>query len=234
MIPVGDSVRSRTFPYVNLAIIIANFLVFFYELSLGNDVDSFLRDWGVVPRFVTDYFDNSGDYPYRVLFTPVTSMFIHGGWFHILGNMVFLWVFGDNVEDAIGHVSYLFFYLLAGIAAATVQIWVDTGSAVPMVGASGAIAGVLGGYVVLYPRATIAAVIFPFFFWAFPVPAFVLIGLWFFLQLLYGAASIGTAVGASEGVAWWAHIGGFLAGLVLIWAFRGGRQPTRPSGRATW
>ena len=232
MIPIGDSVRSRTFPYVNLAIIIANFLVFFYELSLGNDVDSFLRDWGVVPRFVTDYFDNPGDYPYRVLFTPITAMFLHGGWFHILGNMIFLWVFGDNVEDAIGHVSYLFFYLLGGIAAATAQIWVDTGSAVPMVGASGAIAAVLGGYVVLYPRATIAAVIFPFFFWAFPVPAFVLIGLWFFLQLFYGAASIGTAVGASEGVAWWAHIGGFLAGLVLIWAFRESR-PSRRVGRSS-
>ena len=228
MIPIGDSVRPRTFPYVNLAIIIANFLVFFYELSLGN-VNSFLADWGVVPRLVTDYFDNPGDYPYRVIFTPITAMFIHGGWFHILGNMIFLWVFGDNVEDAIGHVSYLFFYLLGGIAAATAQIWVDTGSAVPIVGASGAIAAVLAGYVVLYPRATIAAVIFPFFFWAFPVPAFVLIGLWFFLQLLNGAAAIGTAVGASEGVAWWAHIGGFLAGLVLIWAFRGerSRRPTR-------
>ena len=97
MIPIGDSVRSRTFPYVNLAIITANFLVFFYELSLGNDVNSFLRDWGVVPRFVTDYFDNPGDYPYRVIFTPITAMFIHGGWVHILGNMIFLWVFGDNV-----------------------------------------------------------------------------------------------------------------------------------------
>jgi membrane associated rhomboid family serine protease len=231
MFPVGDSVRSRTFPYVNLAIIAANFLVFFYELSLGNEVNSFMRDWGAVPRLVTDYFDHPGDYPYRVLFTPITAMFVHGGWLHILGNMLFLWVFGDNVEDAIGHVSYLFFYLLAGIAAATAQIWVDTGSMLPMVGASGAIAGVLGAYVVLYPRATIAAVIFPFVFWALPIPAFVLIGLWFFLQLLSGAASIGTAVGASEGVAWWAHIGGFLAGLVLVWAFRG-RQPTRPAGRS--
>src|SRR4030042_971588 len=150
MLPVGDSVRFRTFPYVNLAIIVANFLVFFYELSLGDEVNSFLVDWGAVPRFVTDYFDNSGDYPYRILFTPITAMFIHGGLFHILGNMLFLWVFGDNVEDAIGPVSYLFFYLLAGIAAATAQIWVDTNSAVPMVGASGAIAGVLGAYVVLY------------------------------------------------------------------------------------
>jgi membrane associated rhomboid family serine protease len=233
MLPIGDSVRSRTFPYVNLAIITANFLVFFYELSLGNQVDSFLADWGVVPRLVTDYFDHPGDYPYRVLFTPITAMFIHGGWLHILGNMIFLWVFGDNVEDAIGHVSYLFFYLLGGIAAATAQIWVDTGSVVPMVGASGAIAAVLGGYVVLYPRATVAAVIFPFFFWAFPIPAFVLIGLWFLLQLLYGAAAIGTAVGASEGVAWWAHVGGFLAGLVLIWAFRGERS-RRPTRRSSW
>jgi membrane associated rhomboid family serine protease len=130
-------------------------------------------------------------------------------------------------------VGYLFFYVLAGIAAATAQIWVDTGSAVPMVGASGAIAGVLGGYVILYPRATVAAVIFPFFFWAFPVPAFVLIGLWFLLQLFYGAASIGTAVGASEGVAWWAHIGGFLAGLVLVWAFRRERS-RRPTARSGW
>jgi len=233
MLPVGDSVRSRTFPYVNLAIIVANFLVFFYELSLGDEVNSFLVDWGAVPRFVTDYFDNSGDYPYRILFTPITAMFIHGGWFHILGNMLFLWVFGDNVEDAIGHVSYLFFYLLAGIAAAAAQILVDTNSGVPMVGASGAIAGVLGAYVVLYPRATIAAVIFPFVFWALPIPAFVLIGLWFFLQLLNGAASIGTTVGASEGVAWWAHIGGFLAGLVLVWAFRG-QRPTRSAGRSNW
>ena len=220
MIPIGDSVRSRTFPYVNLAIIIANFLVFFYELSLGNDVNSFLRDWGAVPALVTDYLDHPGDHPLRVLFTPITAMFLHGGWFHILGNMLFLWVFGDNVEDAIGHVSYLVFYLLAGIAAAATQIWVDSNSILPMVGASGAIAGVLAAYVVLYPRATIATVIFPIF-WAIPVPAFVLIGLWFLLQLVSGAAAIGTAVGASEGVAWFAHIGGFLAGLVLVWAFRG-------------
>lgn len=233
MIPIGDSVRSRTVPYVNLAIIAANFLVFFFELSLGNEVDQFLRDWGVVPRLITDYFDHPGDYPLRVLFTPITAMFIHGGWFHILGNMLFLWVFGDNVEDAMGHVGYLLFYLLAGIAAATAQIWVDSSSYLPMVGASGAIAGVLGAYVVLYPRATIAAVFFPFFFWTAYVPAFVLIGLWFFIQLLSGAAAIGTAVGASEGVAWWAHIGGFLAGLLLVWVFRG-RRPTRPVGRFTW
>jgi len=232
MIPVADSVRSRTFPYVNVAIIVANFLVFFYELSLGNEVNQFLRDWGVTPRLITDYFDNPGDHPLRVLFTPITAMFIHGGWLHILGNMIFLWVFGDNVEDALGHVSYLFFYLLAGIAAATAQIWVDSNSYLPVVGASGAIAGVLAAYVVLYPRATIAAVILPIF-WAIPIPAFILIGLWFFIQLLYGAAAIGTAVGASAGVAWWAHIGGFLAGLLLVWAFRGGR-PTRHVGRTSW
>jgi len=232
MIPIGDSVRSRTFPYVNLAIIIANFLVFFYELALGNDVNSFLLDWGLVPRLLTDYFDHPGDYPYRVLFTPITAMFIHGGWLHILGNMIFLWVFGDNVEDALGHVGYLLFYLLAGIAATTAQVWVDSNSYLPMVGASGAIAGVLAAYVVLYPRATIATVIFPIF-WAIPIPAFVLIGLWFLMQLLYGAAAIGTAVGASEGVAWWAHIGGFLAGLLLVWLFRSGR-PTRHVGQVRW
>ncbi len=232
MIPIGDSVRSRTFPYVNLAIISANFLVFFYELSLGNQVDAFLNDWGAVPHLVTNYFGHPGDYPLRVLFTPITAMFIHGGWLHILGNMIFLWVFGDNVEDAMGHVGYLLFYMLAGIAAATAQIWADTSSVLPMVGASGAIAGVLGAYLVLYPRATIATIIFPLFFWAIPIPAFILIGMWFLIQLLSGAAAVGTAVGASEGVAWWAHVGGFLAGVLLVWVFR--RRRTRPVGRFTW
>jgi membrane associated rhomboid family serine protease len=147
--------------------------------------------------------------------------------------MLFLWVFGDNVEDALGHVRYLAFYFLCGIAATAAQVWVDPNSPLPMVGASGAIAGVLGAYLVLYPRATIAAVIMPFFFWTAYVPAFLLIGFWFFIQLFNGVASIGYAVGASEGVAWWAHVGGFSAGFLLLWVFR----PRRPSvgvGRAMW
>lgn len=225
MIPIGDSVRTRTFPYVNIAIIIASFLVFFYEVGFASNISKLFFDWAVVPAELTDYLDNPGDHSLRVLFTPITAMFLHGGWFHIGGNMIFLWVFGDNVEDALGHVGYLVFYCLCGIAATAAQVWVDPNSPVPMVGASGAIAGVLGAYLVLYPRATIATLIMPFFFWTAYIPAFLLIGFWFFIQLFNGVASIGYAVGASEGVAWWAHVGGFAAGFLLVWLLR----PRRPS-----
>jgi len=233
MIPIGDSVRTRTFPYVNIAIIIASFLVFFYEVGFASNINKLFFDWAVVPAELTDYLDNPGDHSLRVLFTPITAMFLHGGWFHIGGNMIFLWVFGDNVEDALGHVGYLAFYCFCGIAATAAQVWVDPNSSVPMVGASGAIAGVLGAYLVLYPRATIATLIMPFFFWTAYIPAFLLIGFWFFIQLFNGVASIGYAVGASEGVAWWAHVGGFVAGFLLLWLFR----PRRPSvgvGRPRW
>jgi membrane associated rhomboid family serine protease len=233
MIPIGDSIRARTFPYVTIAIIIANFLVFFYELGLASNIDRFFFDWAVVPAELTDYLGNPGDHPLRVLFTPITAMFLHGGWLHIMGNMIFLWVFGDNVEDAVGHFRYLAFYLLCGIAATAAQVWIDPDSQVPTLGASGAIAGVLGAYLVLYPRATIAALIMPFFFWTAYVPAFLLIGFWFFLQLFNGVASIGYAVGASEGVAWWAHVGGFSAGFLLLWFFRP-RRRSAGSGRAPW
>ena len=225
MIPIGDSLRARTFPYVNIAIIIACFLVFLYEVAFESNIDRLFFDWAVVPAELTEYLGNPGDHPLRVLFTPITAMFLHGGWFHIMGNMIFLWVFGDNVEDALGHFRYLAFYLLCGIAATAAQVWIDPNSPVPMLGASGAIAGVLGAYLVLYPRATIAALIMPFFFWTAYVPAFVLIGFWFLIQVFNGVASIGYAVGASEGVAWWAHVGGFLAGFLLLWFFR----PRRPS-----
>jgi len=233
MIPIGDSARARTFPYVNIAIIIANFLVFFYEVGFVSNINKLFFDWAVVPAELTDYLGNPGDHPLRILFTPITAMFLHGGWFHIAGNMIFLWVFGDNVEDAVGHLRYLAFYLLCGIAATAAQVWIDPNSQVPTLGASGAIAGVLGAYLVLYPRATIAAVIMPFFFWTAYVPAFLLIGFWFFLQLFNGVASIGYAVGASEGVAWWAHVGGFSAGFLLLWFFRP-RRRSADIGRQPW
>jgi len=233
MIPIGDSVRARTVPYVNIAIISANFLVFLYEVGFVSNIGRFFFDWAVVPADLTDYLGNPGAHPLRVLFTPITAMFLHGGWFHIMGNMIFLWVFGDNVEDAVGHLRYLAFYLLCGIAATAAQVGIDPNSQVPMLGASGAIAGVLGAYLVLYPRATIATLIMPFFFWTAYVPAFLLIGFWFFLQLFNGVASIGYAVGVSEGVAWWAHVGGFSAGFLLLWFFRP-RRRSAGIGRAPW
>jgi membrane associated rhomboid family serine protease len=228
MIPIGDSIRPRTFPYVNIALILVNFLVFFYEVALGDRLTEFLFDWGVRPALLTDFFDHPESQPIRTLFTPLTAMFIHGGWFHIIGNMLFLWVFGDNVEDAFGHLPYLLFYLLAGIAATAAQVAVDSDSFLPMIGASGAIAGVLGAYWVLHPLASISVLIPPIFFWAFKIPAFLLIGFWFFLQLFSGVATLGyEAVGAGGGVAWWAHIGGFAAGVILVGLFRPRRRQPR-------
>lgn len=219
MIPVSDSVRARTFPYVNLALILANVIVFVYEITLPEvEINDFLRHWGVVPVQLIDWLNHPSGDNLDELFTPLTSMFLHGGWFHIIGNMLFLWVFGDNVEDALGHLRYLFFYLTSGIAAVALQVFADQNGVIPMIGASGAIAGVLGGYLVLYPRATIGVVIpWLWFFGVLPLPAIALIGLWFLLQLFNGIASIGTAVGVTQGVAYWAHVGGFLAGFLLVW-----------------
>ncbi len=220
MIPISDTVRSRTVPYVNITIIVINFLVFFYELSLGQvDVNQFFIDHGVVPRDLVAWVDSPAGLAEPL--TVVTAAFIHGGWLHILGNMIYLWVFGDNVEDALGHVGYVVFYLLAAAAAAAMQAGLDQESTIPMVGASGAIAGVLGAYLVLYPRAVVGVVIpIIWFFGAFPVPAVLMIGFWFVLQLLAGLATIGTATGASEGVAVWAHVGGFAAGFLAMLLLR--------------
>ena len=226
MIPIGDSVRARTFPYVNIALILANVAVFFYELSLSQfDINRFLFDWGVVPVRLTHWLENPSGGNVEELFTPLTAMFLHAGWFHLFGNMIFLWVFGDNVEDALGHARYLLFYLVCGVGAVALQVFADQDGVIPMVGASGAIAGVLGAYLVLYPRATIAVLIpLLWFLGTFPVPAMFLIGLWFLLQLFNGLASIGTAVGVTQGIAYWAHIGGFLAGFLLIWVIPRRRQ----------
>src|SRR3972149_6941447 len=232
MIPIGDSTRSRTTPYVSVPIIAAAVGVFLYELTLSTvDVNRFFLDWGVIPKQLIDWLESpSGAEEPATVFA---SMFLHGGWLHLIGNMLFLWVFGDNVEDAMGHARYLLFYLLAGIGAAALQVFVDQDSLVPMVGASGAIAGVLGAYLGLYPRATVAVLIPWFlFFGAFPVPAAFLIVFWFLLQLLNGVASLGTATGVTEGVAGWAHGRGFIPGLVLVWGLR--RRGGRRSPPAVW
>jgi membrane associated rhomboid family serine protease len=265
MIPIGDSVRSRTFPYVNIAIIAVNIIVFLYELSLStvpnlqftalpglgifSELDLFFFDWGSIPACLSDRFGFDPDAPQRALdtlcsderqvtFSPFSSMFIHGGWFHLLGNMIFLWVFGDNVEDAMGHVRYAVFYLIAGLAATSAHVAIEPADITPAIGASGAIAGVLGAYLVLYPRATIAAIlpIFILFFVPFYVPAVVLIGIWFVMQLLNGVAALATTdvVGAGGGVAWFAHIGGFVAGVALVKLFVLGRSVPSVPGRARY
>ena len=245
MIPYSDTVRGRGFPYVNVALIIANLLVFMYQVTLSQqeiigdftELDRFINEWGNIPACTFDALGwgeltvagatRCDAQPYPLL-TVISSMFIHGGWLHLAGNMLFLWIFGDNVEEAMGHVRYLAFYFLCGIAGAFAQGLTDVDSLVPAIGASGAIFGVMGGYVLLYPRGAIYA--FPFFF--IPIPAWAFIGVYFFLQLNAGIAGLGPdAVGAGDGVAYFAHIGGFVAGLALVKPFMWGRP--RPARRRT-
>ena len=213
MIPIGDRNPTRSFPIVNIALIVINVLVFVYELSLGGrDLDEFLQRWGVAPFTVS-----RDPLSPEELQTVYTSMFLHAGWLHLLGNMVFLWVFGDNVEDALGHLRYLLFYLVAGTGAVAAQVSMASDTLVPLVGASGAISGVLGAYILLYPRSAVLVLI-PLFFipWTAEVPALFVIGFWFLLQLMSGLAAVGHAIGGAGGVAWWAHVGGFLSGMLLL------------------
>ena len=201
---------------MNLAIIIACVLVFIYELTLSEvDINRFFFDYGVVPNESNDWLKNPSGLEEPL--TVITSAFVHGGFLHLGGNMLYLWVFGDNIEDALGHVLYVLFYVACAIGAVALQVGIDTSEIIPMVGASGAISGVMGGYFVLFPTARVDAL---FVFFIFPVPAFVLIGFWIGLQLLTGFATIGAAEGASEGVAIWAHVGGFITGLVIVLLMR--------------
>ncbi len=225
MIPVGDEPRSRAFPWVNLGLIAINVLVFFYELSLDQrGLQRLFFDWGVISQRLVDWLKAPSGWEEPA--TVFTSMFLHGGWLHLIGNMLYLWVFGDNVEDALGHVKYLLFYLVSGIGAVAMQVAVDMDARIPMVGASGAISGVLGAYMFLYPTATVSVLVPFFWFFGFvPMPAVVLIGFWFLLQLFSGVASLGApAVGVEQGIAFWAHIGGFVTGFLIVLVFRPKRR----------
>ncbi|WP_066638006.1 rhomboid family intramembrane serine protease [Desulfolucanica intricata] len=204
MIPLKDDVPSRHFPIVNITLIIINFFIFIH-LVTNNILEYYILTHGVIPRnFFTDFSLVNQLY----LFT--SAIFLHGGWLHILGNMLYLWVFGDNVEDRMGHLRYLVFYLVCGYAATLVHILADPLSSIPVVGASGAIAGVLGAYLLLFPRARVLTLVPIFIFITFVrIPAVIFLGLWFVLQFING-------LGGVQGVAWWAHIGGFAAGMLLI------------------
>jgi membrane associated rhomboid family serine protease len=209
LIPLRDIIPSRTTPVVTIALIAINVLVFFYELSLGRDVDAFTLYWGLVPAAFS-------------WVTVFTSMFLHGGVLHVAGNMLYLWIFGDNVEDRMGHGRFLVFYLLCGVAAALAQTITAPDSVLPMVGASGAIAGVMGAYFVLYPRSRIVTLVtLVFFFQVVEVPAILFLGIWFLMQFISGVGSIVTVTGQSAGgVAFWAHIAGFVAGMSSVVVFR--------------
>jgi len=216
MIPLRDRNPSGSFPLVTLAIIAGCTVTFFFELSTPS-LQQLFASYALIPARVTLGLENGAGPlgPLGVLTPFVTSMFLHGGWLHLIGNMWYLWIFGDNVEDVLGPVRYLLFYFLCGIAAGVTHVLVSPGSAVPTVGASGAIAGVLAGYASLFPRARVLTLIpLIFYFSVVELPAVVLLVLWFVIQGLTGVLSLG-APGAS-GVAWGAHVGGFLAGLVLV------------------
>lgn len=231
MLPIGDRNPTRTTPFVNYVLIAANIAVFVWEylVMLGGGESWLVPGYGFVPSRVSN--DPAGE-----AFTVLTSMFMHGGWWHLGSNMLFLYIFGDNVEDAVGHVRYATFYVLAGIGAAAAQFLVDTASPIPMVGASGAIAGVLGAYMVLHPSAPITVLVPPpfLFFVGFfiELPAWLVAGGWFAWQLMSGVGSLGAAqVG---GVAFFAHVGGFVAGLVLIRPFHAGRARVEQDRWSGW
>jgi len=217
--PLKDTVRSREVPLVNLALIGLNVVVFLYEASLPPwALQRFLFAYGLVPARL--FAGDAGAVP-----TLITSQFLHGGWFHLISNMWALWIFGDNVEDRMGHLRYLVFYLVAGVVAGLAQAFVNPGATVPMVGASGALSGVLGAYLVLFPGARVITLV-PLFFlpWFVEVPAVLYLALWFFSQVFNGLFSLAVPVTAYGGVAWWAHIGGFVAGVLLVPFFARARR----------
>ena len=213
MIPIRDNVPSRTLPIVNTTIIVVNAVVFVYEWVLPEqELRSFIHQFALIPGYFTGM-------PFEdVLRTqwwrPFTSMFMHGGWLHVIMNMWALWIFGDNVEDRIGHVTYVFFYLVCGLAAAVAHIFMSKGSPVPTLGASGAVAGIMGAYLMLYPRAKVYTLVPFFILTIIPIPAFIYLGIWFLLQLQSGILTWGHEHLA--GIAFWAHAGGFAAGAVLV------------------
>jgi membrane associated rhomboid family serine protease len=233
MIPIRDLDAKRTGPpIVTVLLIAANALLFFFELSLGQRLEAFVMSAGFVPARLSEGglgFSDLG----TGLRSGLLSMFLHGGWAHFLGNMLFLWIFGDNVEDRLGHFRYLVFYLLCGYAATFAHLWFNPASALPAIGASGAISGVLGAYLFLHPRARIQTLLFLGFLIQFIyVPAWVFLPIWFLIQFFSGVASLGVRDAQDVGgVAFFAHIGGFVAGPLLLFLLGGGRRrqaPPRP------
>jgi membrane associated rhomboid family serine protease len=231
MLPLKDDVPSRSVPFVTVGLICVNIVVFLYQalLEWSGDVqteqavEAFILEFGAVPCRVSGWCAAPDSFPHPFA-TIFTSMFLHGGLLHIAGNMLYLWIFGDNVEDTLGHGRFLAFYLISGVAAAAAQIAAAPASGMPMIGASGAVSGVLGAYLLLFPHATVLTLVtFVFFFRLVRVPAILVLGFWIVVQLLNGLGSFRGSVRTSAGeggVAWFAHIGGFLTGLVLLLIMR--------------
>jgi membrane associated rhomboid family serine protease len=216
MIPLRDVIPSRSAPYITVTIIIINAVAWLYELAMPREyLTGFLQVYGVVPAFFSAP-------------TLITSMFLHGSWSHVIGNMWYLWIFGDNIEDRMGHGRFIFFYLLCGIAAALGQVAIDPNSMLPTIGASGAIAGVMGAYFVLYPRSRVLTLVPLFFYFEIlEVPAIFLLGFWFLMQLFSAGAIATTANSVGGGVAFMAHVAGFAVGVAGVFLFRKERHDPR-------
>ncbi len=218
MIPLRDVIPSRTFPFFTVSFIVLNSVAFLFEQSLSQPMrEVFVRSYGVVPaRFEG--------------LTVLTSMFLHAGWLHFLGNMLYLWIFGDNVEDRLGHGRFVAFYLLCGAAAVFAHVYMNPRSTIPTIGASGAIAGVMGAYFVLYPNSRVLALLPLFIFWEIiEVPAILFLGIWFLMQFFYGVGSMAVRSGGEAGgVAFWAHIAGFVMGIAGVFVLR---KPSRTRWR---
>lgn len=218
-IPLKDLNPRRTYPFINTGLILVNIAVFIYQYSLPPQAfKMFLMTNATIPARFPAWF--AGHAPFETAFFPLfTSMFLHAGIAHIVGNMLFLWIFGDNVEDFYGHITYLFFYLVCGIGSGLLHVFFNLHSALPALGASGAISGVMGAYAILYPRSRVLTLVFVFLV---PIPAVIILGYWFVLQFLAGVTSLGAA--ATGGVAVWAHVGGFVLGMLLALMARGRPQ----------
>jgi membrane associated rhomboid family serine protease len=228
MIPLKNMMARRSVPIVTILLIVVNAIVFYHQLTLSNAAnEAFIRTYGVVPLKMQLALEGER-YALVDAFLPLfTCMFLHGGFLHILGNMWFLWIFGGAVEDRLGPLPYLLFYIICGLGSGLAQAVFSWGSNVPSIGASGAISGILGAYVVFFPASRILTLVplFVFFFTA-QIPAIVFIGLWFVIQFLSGVSALNAPGGASMGgVAWWAHVGGFVLGALLAKVFDGGRRP---------
>jgi membrane associated rhomboid family serine protease len=228
MIPLKDDVPSETVPYMTIGLVGLNVLVFLYQASIGMGGDpkaaeAFVLEFGATPCRITGACPVPGDFPSPIA-TIFTSMFLHGGLLHVGGNMLYLWIFGDNVEDTLGHWRFAALYLIAGVAAAFTQIATSPRSSVPMIGASGAVSGVLGSYILLFPHANVhMLVVFGFFARIVRWPAMIVLGFWIVIQFLSGMLTFSSAAwggGEAGGTAWFAHIGGFLAGMALLFLMR--------------
>jgi membrane associated rhomboid family serine protease len=232
MIPLRDSTPSRRFPAVTVALIAVNAVAFLYELQLGSRIEEFFLEYGIVPYFYSSPRVASQLSLVELGLPFFTSMFLHGGWMHIIGNMWFLWIFGDNVEDRLGRGRYVAFYLVCGLAAGAMHVAstvfaVRAGMmdaialTIPTIGASGALSGVMGAYLIMFPRARVLTLIPIFFFIHFAnLPAYVFLGIWFIMQFFNGTVGLLGGADSFGGIAWWAHIGGFAAGALLVKVFQ--------------